>query len=360
MRTTTMAGAAALTLALSACSLLPGSGSDGLTSGDDYSVTGALAEVPLVTGDDISVATADLVRATEINGVDRPATFDPKAIFVWEASLDGRPFSGTGDDRDYGTVHAAPPQVGRNSLGSKHTEFEELAGWTTLDVDSYVEVRAPHDVTVLTGAFDDDTLADLPEVEPGVRTIGEGPDRKQDLEKVTPVSPVGWPMRTSVEDGNLAISPSTETVQSWREGPDSSMADHPALGPIATALDEEDVVSARLEAGDFRSAGLQGSEAEPLADHPFDGVGVGWGAQDGEPRVVVSYHFADDDAASAAVEPLREVFDAPTVAEDLVIEEISADGSLVTARLSTVKANSQHSVPARLQRRDAPFYLPAR
>lgn len=383
-----MAGAAVSVLTLGACTI----GSDdsgeetsgtttsqqgdtaGLGTGDAYSVEGALAELPAPEYEEFEVRTADLTAASTLSGLDRPTQPDPDEVLPWIGPLTGLPVegSGQGEDADYAPVPVVLPEMTNPQQVRRIKDFDELTGWSLVDVDSYAEaVTAPKPVAVLTGDFDGSTLADLPKVKGEIRTVGEGPDHDHDLAKSSPVSPSGQPIRMVEDDERLLVSPSTDLADAWLRGPDETMADHPVAGALAKALDESDVVSAQITVRpDFRDAfaSKPGDDAaaarQQAADsptHPFDAVGLGWSAKGGEPVIVATYHFEDASAAADSVEELTKVFEdgkdmrGEALSTDVTVSEIDSDGPVVTAQLSPVRPNAQHTIIRRLTSIDVPF-----
>lgn len=69
-----------------------------------------------------------------------------------------------------------PGVISTESLQSLPEVTEEL-GWSVVDVDAFVEPStASGRLSVVTGGFDNETLANLPEVTEGVVTAGDGDD----------------------------------------------------------------------------------------------------------------------------------------------------------------------------------------
>lgn len=375
------AGAAVSALMLSACII----GSDGdsgdeasgdgggdssaLGTGDAYSVTGALTALPAPADDEFEVRTADLATASELSGLDRPTSVDKDTVLPWAATLTGMPVGdvGEGEEPEFGPVPVVLPEMTNPVALQRIAEFDELAGWSLIDVDAYAETVTvpPSQVAVLSGDFDDSTLADLRTVKGSVRTVGTGRDNDHDLDKATAVSQTGQPIRMAEKDGQIVVSPATDIASEWLEGPDETMADHPSAGALAEALDDAEVVSAKITVGsEFRDtpSSLPGDTSEgDLPTHAFDAVGIGWSAKGGEPVIVVTYHFEDADAATQSVAPLKRVFEegrdmrGEALSKDLAVSEISSDGPVVTATLSAEQPNAQHTIIRRLDSRDLPF-----
>lgn len=384
MRRTISAGAAVCMLALGACTVGGGDSGDPtdggdtdsarLGTGDDYSVEGALAELPAPEAEEFEVRTADLTAAEELNGLDRPTALDRDEVLPWVGALTGMPIngSGTGEGAEYGLVPVVLPELTNPRQAAQIEEFDELAGWSLVDVDAFAETVTgpPWDVAVLTGDFDGSTLDELPTVT-GVRTVGEGPDNDHDLSATSAVSPTGQPIRMAEEDGLLLVSPSTDIASGWLDGPDKTMADAPAARALAEALDDSDVVSAQINVdSDFRhktwsvpseAPARADQRGDDLPDHPFDAVGLGWTAKGDDPVIVVAFHFEDESSAAESVEPLKKVFaegkdmHGEALSTDLTVSEIGSDGPVVTATLSAERPNAQHSIIQRLAGRDLPF-----
>ena len=126
-------------------------------------------------------------------------------------------------------------------------------------------------------------------------------------------------MRLAWDGDRIAASLSTPFVQQWLAGPDETLADDGALAAVATALDEADVVAAvlshvepgfdQLGSGQPISsevlAELQGVVQDPVPFAPFDAVGFGWNAVDGEAAITVAYHFSSAEMAADSVASLE-------------------------------------------------------
>ena len=376
MRKSSIGALVAVGLLATACG---GGDGAGLGVGEEYTVLGALAELPPAQDDTFQVQTADLTAATELAGLERPQEPDPAAVGPWISPLTGLAISV--EDEEFAPVFMPPPTVAYGPGLQLIAEFDELAGWSLVDVDSYVEYSTPpHSFTVLSGEFDDTTLEHLPEAGDGVRTVGEGEDLHTDLTAISAVSRIGQPVRMGQEDGLLAVSGRTDPVQDWLGDPEETLADHEGLAALAGALDEAEVVSAMLSVGgsstlreghpltesvapDAETALDQLEERlDYLPEHAFDAVGIGWAALEGEPVMVVAYHFGDAEAAEASVEPLETVFTegestqtGRPLATLFEVDEIAADGPVVVATLHAADPRAPHSLPSLLMARDLPF-----
>lgn len=376
MRKHTIAVLAGIAVVISACSS-SGGGDAGLGAGEGYTVLGALAELPPAPDEVFLVQTADLIAATELAGLERPEELDPATAVDWLNPLTGLPLA---EGEQWAPVFVPPPTVTHEAGVHLITEFDDLAGWSVLDVDSYAEYgTAPHTFSVLAGEFDETTLEHLPEVGDGVRTVGEGEDLWADVTAASAVSRIGQPVRMAHHEGLLAVAPHTDRVQEWLGDPEETLAEDEGLAAVAGALDEAEVVSAMLSVGGAHT--LQGGplaessapDAESvlaqledrmdyLPEAAFDIVGIGWTARDGEPVMVLAYHFGTQSSAEASVDQLDAVFtegqtvqDGLPLAELFEVEEITAHGPVVVVTLQAAHPRAPHQLPTMLMARDLPF-----
>lgn len=345
----------------------PASVTEGLGVGETYSVLGALAELPPSPVDAFVVQTGDLTAAGELAGLERPDTLDPDAVRAWLGPLTGGPT----DTPEEVPVIVHPPSVLVQT--AQYQEFHDLAGWSVLDMDSYVEFGTePYRFTVVAGNFADGTLDHLPEVGDGVRTVGEGEDLHLDLDQISAVSRIGQPVRMAQADGTLAMAPHTPRVRSWLTGTGETLADHPGAAGLARALDAEGVVSAMLQLGQYGQFAdlplpdhLQGSDGpweDVLPEQPFEAVGLGFAVQEDEPTIVVAYLYPSGAMAEEAAEPLAtmiteaESFRSGLPLRELVeLDRIVVDGPVATAVLRAVDPNAPRQFPGLLMSRDVPF-----
>lgn len=340
-------------------------GGDGLGVGDDYTVLGALAELPPAPVSSFMVLTGDLTTAGELAGLERPDELDVAAVGAWLGPLTGGP-----SDDPVPVMVPGPEALSQSS--SQYEDVHELAGWTLLDVDSFVEFSThPHVFTVVTGDFADDTLDHLPEVAEGVRTVGEGEDGLVNFDQISAVSRTGQPVRMALGEGKLALGGDTRVVQSWVTGVGQTLADDESLARLAVALDSVDVVSAMLvtkQLGGFAHFpmpshdDLEIPDLEFLPEHPFSAVALGWAVEGDEPRIVLAYHHFSADSAEASVDQLETLFaEGETVrggfalADLMEVVEISAEGRVVTAVLRPVEPGTPRTVVNLLMNQDVPF-----
>lgn len=289
---------------------------DGLRSGAKFSVLGALREVPRPEDDSLLVVqVADLDTALANSGLERDGALDESA-WEWMGPL----FSFLGHGEPEAPIYVPLPGVfAPESFESLPAVTEEL-GWSVVDVGAFVEMNSvPGRFSVVTGGFDDKTLAQLPEVADGVVTAGDGEDLQDQRGSTTLARPLGRPLRMAQSGGRIAASLSLPAVQEWVAGPEDTLADDEELAAVATGLDDSGATTAylgregsRRSTHVFRSApdvaaSMQARSAELVGD-PFDVVGIGWAAPDGETEITVAYCFDSPAAAEQATGVLADLW----------------------------------------------------
>lgn len=312
-RGTVASGLALVVASTTACGAIERVRGEGDSSGD-FSISSTLDQVPATDLEEYTVRVADVDAATEAAGLERPDDpADKDATAQWLAPLTGMPAQD-----GYVPVPLHLPGLTINSTRDL-AAFDDLAGWSLVDVASYADIpETPGPFTYIAGDVDDDTLAHLPEVGDGVRTVGEG------------------------EDGDTDLSGSN-AVQS------------------TGALDEAGAISALMSVGHDFSANFLFVPVDaygPLPQSEFDAVALGWSADDGEPVVTIAYHFADEAAANDSVESLRRVGTdsrGTRLSDSLALEGITAQGPVVTATLSTKTDRAHVDLISQLRKREAPF-----
>jgi hypothetical protein len=346
-----------------------------LSSGDDYTVLGALAELPVSTDTDgLVVQTGDLVAATQLAGLERPSEADIDAVASWIFPLTGLP-----RDDEFAPLFVPLGRVFNYQNLGDIAEFESALGWSLVDANAFVEQSTPPDsFAVITGDFDETTLnPDLTEVADGVVSYGEGDDFETNLSgDRNPVDGLGRPVRLASEGNRIAASFSTTSVQQWLAGPDESLADDATLAAVATALDEADVVAAVLthvEPGFDQLVGGQPISSEVLAHlqdevedqvplAPFDAVGFGWNVVDGKAAITVAYHFSSREEAADSVASLESLYREglslvrrEPISESITIDDIAAADDVVTVSLSVPGDSRPQVIYDMLLQRDLPF-----
>ena len=340
-RRTSLAIVVVLLLAFSACS--EDSDPEDAPSSGDFSVRSALDQLPGSADVDSSVIYAgDIDRAMEIGDIERPD--DPAAddVFPWTAAL-----TGTGTPEEPAQVFLPLPDLLRPDT-TDPAQMNELAGWSVLDVRTFVAQSTPPDsMTVVSG--DLDLSGDLSEVEDGIVTDVEGEDNEPDLESQG-LNRLGIPTRMADGDGWIAASSSTDLVQDWLDGEESLAEANGDYASLADALDEEGAYSAVLtgSVGGLDPSILLGERLDPdeaeerfrelldiLPEEPFGAVGIGWADDDGEPLVVTAYHFGSEEAAESATDRLRELYESGTSAQNQApfsdyfeVQDVTAEGEV--------------------------------
>lgn len=355
-----------------ATSVPDGAPSDGLVSGEGWSVSGALTELPAVDSDTFEITAADVARAAEVLGVERPDPSDREAIIDgWILPLT---FPGTPDYRPVPLWVPIPSPILPNTF-AVGTDARDLLGWSVADVDAFVHLQPepPGYLSVVTGELPDDALGGLAEVSDGVLTTGDGDDFETNLTGDRTVDELGRPVRLARRDALIAMGLSTPLVETWLEASDerATMADDPRLAAVAAELDAHGVVSAQLFRNTFSGlpnmVGLSPEEAaRQLAELPvtvpFDTVGIGWRLTDGSaPEVIVVYTpLADFETfagqiEAAITEGVSFANGAP-VAENLGVTEldITVGDGVVTVTYEPVERFWYSAVQAVYQR-DLPF-----
>lgn len=337
---TAMVATGSLLATLAAC------GSDGeeLSSGSDFSVTAAIAELPTgaLAGDWVYLSVGDVSGALEATGLDRSE--DPRlwwTVLTSGASLNlmsrdasdgavstgGVPTDtdetagasadeGIAGDAEFAPVLLVPPAMLSDQMSLGPDQAIAEVGWAATDIDSYVTVYGPpRDFTVVTGPFDEDTLAPgLIDLGEGVVSLGEGEDFESNLTDRTSLSPIGRPTRIAQDGERIALSSSTDQVRAWLDG---ERDEDPVLAVVTRALDEKNVLSAvvaRPASGELAGgAQLSPEQIRELAEEglstPFDLVGLGWSATDeGEARVSVVYSYANEASAQQAAPELETLY----------------------------------------------------
>ncbi|GMA31437.1 hypothetical protein [Litorihabitans aurantiacus] len=341
----------------------------------EFSVEAALAQVPAATPrEGLLVRAADMRAASEAAGVEHPSDGSRESWGNWSIRMSGV----SQDGEEAPVVVSMPPTLNLDRAAPE--DFAEVLGLSIQDADRVVDATAGASrFAVLAGDVVADLLSDdLVEVADGVRSDRDAPDLQVDLANASAVDPTGAPVRVAAQDGRIAIGSTTALLSAWLAGGDT-LADDDALGPLARALDDADVVSAVLmpvtpsddPVADAAGAGRVAppDQVEQLRDRldplipadPFLAVGVGWSAPDGEPRVHVSYAFGEDAHAQDAEGVLREAYgdgvsavDGRPFSDRLTVEDVTVDGAVVTLEL-TPEPGSVGFLEQALQRRDVLF-----
>jgi len=359
---------AALALLLSGCS---DDDPQTLDSGGDFTVRGALGELPSsADGDGALIMVGDLDRATEVGDLDRPDDPTSEDAFSWVSAV-----SGSGSIEEPSRVFVPLPDS-LGSTGASPTDMDAVAGWSVLDVQTFVAQATPPDsLMVVSGDLGAGALADLPEVEDGIVTDVEGEDHAIDMDAGA-LSRLGVPTRMAEDDGRIAVSPTTSLVRDWLDDEESFAEANGDYADLADALDAEDAYSAVLtEAGGIDPAGLLGEPVSPdqveerlqtaqeaLPDEAFGAVAIGWADDDGEPLVVTAYHFGSEDAAESSADQVRELYESgisvqsqTPFSEYFDVQDVSADGEVVVVTSHVPDETAVGTAFQMLQSRDLIF-----
>lgn len=261
--------------------LIAASCSDATPDETGFTIVGALRQIPASAADvsatEAVFVAADLVAAGERAGLTRPgATTDPEELVAFFGPLIGAPSA----DRPLRVFVPLPP-VFETGIVGQAGEFVDEFGFSLGEATSFAAVEAGRAQFVTVSGV---ALApELPEVAPGVSTVGEGED--YELGERAPGRPLGRPLRLAQQDDRVAVSLATPPVIDWLTEPDgATLADDPAFAALGARLDEEAVVSAQLIL---------------LEGQPFLGAGFGWSADDVGARSTIVFGYESAGAAEA-------------------------------------------------------------
>lgn len=312
-----------------------------------FSVLAALEEIPASAAEDVGsllqVSAADLVEAGEQAGLTPPT--DPTSADELLAFMG--PLTGISRDGDPLRLFVPYPQMFVDRAPTQLVEFRAEVGFTPGEVTSFVALESPPARFIVAGGV---SLPDgLPESVPGVRTIGEGEDFESVLDSRTAARPLGRPLRVAEQDGRVAISLATTPIIDWMTGPTAgTLADHPTLAPLATRLDEEDVVSSVMIA------------FEDDTD-AYRGVGLGWSVDDAGSRGVIVFTYDSVGNAEFQLGLVEEAFagDSLTtrqpVADLVTLESTEVRGSEVVATVRFPETSFPSRIWQMMLNRDVPF-----
>jgi hypothetical protein len=360
--------AGATLASLAACSGDDDSSSSKGDSGE-FSVAGALADLPESALEDHYVLTAaDLDRATELAGANRPAagSDDEDELFDWALEVQGVRHE---EGAAWPAVAVLFPEATNPEYLSQIAEFRDELGWTVLDVSSFAEVSAPPArFSVLQGDFDVEAIdAAIDSNDDDVWSIGEE-DFAVDIADRSAARPLGESLRLAEQDGALAVSKSTPPIEDWLGDEDRADRDED-LAAVAGALDEHDVYAAMiLDGDDLVFAAPTGRETTPeeldalLGEQllPFEVLGAGLTVVDGDAVGVLAYQHASADAAEENAALLETLFaDGASVvtreplASMFTDVEVAVDDTTVTVTFGFADDTSPIAVWRAVQAREA-------
>jgi len=266
-------GPAVILLGLTAACGGNGDSTPRFGSGDAFSVSGALNQIPLESAVDeegnIEVYTADLLTAGELGGGSRPTgSVDADETLAWLELLEGRFIT------SHAQVYAEVPRIFFDSLADLGAYRDEM-GFTVNDVDASVEsLSFPNRMTALAGNIESAAGA---EVADGVFTFGEGEDFELDPEQATVARPIGVPLRSASADGLVALSPSTDAASAWLDETAPRLDSDEDFALVAKSLDEKNVISAALFRQDFAAPEPEPNGAAAGSDPRSQRPSIRWG-----------------------------------------------------------------------------------
>lgn len=285
--------------------------------GRDFSVVDQLGLVPVSALEDgtgfVSVSTADIGAAADIARVRRPA--DPRnsdQAVDFAGPLRGFHPAGL----PLRTYVDFPASFGQNL--ERTDEIVDELGFSVGQVETFVTVNAlPGVFTVVSGV---DAPPGLPEVAPGITTLGEGDDFQFDPARPTAVRGIGRPLRFGERDDFVVMSRSTPPVEDWLANNYQALADDPHLAAMAETLDEFEVVSAVF------------SWSEEMA-----AVGMGWGEDDQAPFAALVWSFDTSDIAAQESQRIADALNGESLLQGIPIADLFTTES-VEQRDATVIA----------------------
>ena len=341
-------------VALTACSSGDddgGGGPLGGGGGDGFAAQIAALPLPPDVDDDevLMVSFGDLARAAELAGVDLPAARDGDRDAQIDAinALLGVQYDPEGSDGSGSSVAVLPPEAAQVDRLQMIEEFTDEVGWNLFDVRQFVEVPSPpNDVTVLQGDFDEDALTEaMGEPEDGVWVLGT--PGEINVDEVSAARPIGEGLLLSLDGDRLIVAKTEEGMAVARGGDGATVGDDGVLTGLAEALEDADAYSGMLLRGNLGGpaggTGVSPAQAEALCEEalsvPFVGVGAGIAYDDG-PVFLLAYLTAAGDAAETLAGEVEELVtegvsavSAEPWSDRLVLDEVTADGNVVVARL---------------------------
>jgi hypothetical protein len=334
------------TMAAAAC--LPGVDSGAESFRDRL---GLLPASAAVDADPLIVAIADLDRAAQLAGVQRPADAgDADAVADYVAAVTGVGGPNAGKPA---SVAALTPQTAHVERVAQVGEFADELGWSISDVSWFAEVQSsPNTLMVAGGDFDEARLnGAMGERRDDLWWLG-GEDGEIDPTGITAARPLGESLRSTLADGHLVVGRTTPPVTDALDGDGPTLAHDTVLESLAQAMDDHDAYSALLTArGSYgvdpatvvRGGNPQAALAQlqdQVLPQPFRGVASGATVEDGAPIVLLAYAHDTAEAAQAnatalgrIVEQGRSQRDNQPWSELVTVDEIRADGATLVARL---------------------------
>lgn len=300
-------------------------------------VTAALERIPgdyvALAGDSdawLEVRFSDLARAAEIAGFDAPAPGrDDEAFLTDFAALTGT--------SEPGRPYVLLPASVSTTAFVESAAVEAETGISMGAVETVTEIPGtPISFTAFTG---DLSLGGELVADGDMWVAGDGEELEPNLDERSALRELGRPRYLAARDGAVAMSTSRAVTESWL-GDRADLADDERFAALAEVLDEYEPYTAALIRGDFSTEASSISTSPERADEqglvpdvgPYSHVGIAEFDDDGTPRTIVAYLFADDDAAAAAIEPLSAAWEnlqSPIEEDDLsgIVSAVNAETS---------------------------------
>lgn len=269
-----------LVIGLLGCS---GGSQQGVFTGDDTSLAGALEQLPVSTGA-TEVIYVDYRKASELLSV-TPASGEHIGLMGATSTAEG----GLG-------VRVPVPSLLRDQMGVD-LEF----GFSLDDVSAVAVAHygSANDFIALVGPDDwAGSVAPLGGME--VATYGTGSDGQMNLAEATDARQLGRPLRVARRGQVLGSSISTDLIVAWMEGEGDVLADSSTYQELVDEMESAFVV--RVLQNDFDGA------ADAVITEAFDRVAVGSSMVEGRARETVVYWFGSSDAAKRAEPSVRDAW----------------------------------------------------
>lgn len=291
----------------------------------------------------IGIAAADLDAVDAATGLDRSTL----AAEEWLNTIYG--FGSVPDDpRGLALFPPSFPPQGSGDVGEQDRRDE--LGFGLTDVDLYATMSSIPTQNYF-GVYRGEQLAlgdQFVDLGNGVRSLGAGEDMFRSRENISPLRPLGQPVRATETTGLVAVSSSTASISDWRNaGP--RLIDDERLRTAAQVLDTRDLIDVSTNIMDF-SASVDAVPPERVViTEPFSVLAVGTSVDDGVFTNVIAYVF-DDPTAAEAMQPVIDaawhqpsVFTDDTPADFYTSIEVTTSGSavVVTAPLKTTTHTSK-------------------
>ena len=320
----------------------------------------------------VIVAMADLDRAAQLAGVERPEDAgNVDAVIEYAQAVTGVPGPDAGGPA---SVAALTPETAHVDRLVQVNEFDDEVGWSIADISWFAEAQAPPNTLMVAGGdFDEARMSDaMGERQDGMWRLG-GEDGEVNIEEVSAARPLGESLRLAVDDGRLIVGRSTPPVEDALDGGARTLADVGALRSLTQAMDDHDAYSALFVAGglftiDPAAVVLDGGDPdealaqvqEQVLPQPFRGVAGGLTSADDQPIVLLAYAHDTAEAAQANADALRRLVEqGRSLVSDqpwsnvFTVDDIGAEGTTVVARLGLGERGHPQLPYSLLMRRDS-------